>query len=222
MTAGDSMIAPSVIRGAYVYPEEFYLTFNVHIEEKEIAQAETDILDEKYHDGLEQLMTQEDIVFKALSDASVGVANPLTYFNTFTPTVFSSLFTVIRQWGIPVSGAVLAWDIWDDILASPEFSSWFDPVSKRELILDGTVGSILGVLLYTDAYRYETLRVLNDGEVYFYGQPQTVGAILERQALLVRAIDLYNQGRPVRGWFGTQIESMALPNSRAIAKGQRT
>ena len=222
MTTTAAMIAPSEIRGHYVYPEEFYLEFNIHIEEREIAQTDTDILDEKYHDGLEQIMKAEDVVAKTLWDATVGIANPLTFFNTFTPTVFTNLKTSIRRWGVhPVAAAVIAWDIWDDILASAEFAAWFDPVSKRELMLEGEVGSIMGVMLYTDAFRYDTLRVIEDGEVYFFGPPVTVGGILERSSLVVRATDQYNQGRAVRGWFGHQIESMTCPNARAISKGQR-
>lgn len=222
MTTSAAMIAPSDIRGHWVYPEEFYLQFNIHIEDREIAQADTDILDEKYHDGLEQIMRGEDEVARRLWDATVGIANPLTFFNTFTPTVFTTLKTLVRRWGInPVTSCVIAWDIWDDILASAEFSAWFDPVSKRELMLEGEVGSIMGVIIYTDAYRYATLRVLQEGEVYFFGPPMTVGGILERQALAVRATDQYNLGMAKRGWFGAQIESQTCPNARGIAKGQR-
>lgn len=216
-------IVPSVIRGHWVYLDEFFLTFNVHVDEREIAQIDGDILDEKYHDGLEQLMRAEDVVAKTLWDANVGVANDLVYFNTLTPAVFAELKSSIQDWGVrPVSNAVIASNLWDDILASPEFVAWFDPVTKRELLLEGHIGVLMGVYLYTDAFRYDTLKVMDDGEIYLFGPPRSVGGIVERMRTQVDATNQFNQGRAIRGWFGRQVEGMTCPNARAIAKGQRS
>lgn len=41
----------------------------------------------------------------------------------------------------------------------------WDPVTRHELILEGSLGRLLGVSLHTDGLRYPTLQVLQPGEV---------------------------------------------------------
>lgn len=221
MVTTSPEVVESVYRQPWVYPKEFYLIGNLLVEDIEIESSTGDLLDEMYTDGLEQIMVKEDQIWKRLADAAAGTLNDLVFFNTFTPATFSAMRTQIARWGIPVTTAIIAFDLWNDIIADPSFSNWFDPVSKYYLILEGNVGSLLGVELITDAFRYETLKVLNEGEVYFCGAPQTLGGITQRKALAAEPITKYNDGRPLRGWFLEQIEGMAIVNSRAVVKGQR-
>jgi hypothetical protein len=221
MVTSDPNVVASQVRQMYIYPPEFYLIAHITIEDKEIEQASGDLLDDKYQDGLEQILVQEDNVWLRLARAAAPASNDLFFFNTFTPTVFSEMRTQVARWGIPVTTAVIAFDLWNDIIADSEFSSWFDPVSKHEIVLEGSLGSILGVQLITDAFRYETLRVLSPGEVFFLGAPQTLGGVTQRKELATESINKYNQGKPERGWFMEQIEGMAITNSRALTRGQR-
>lgn len=221
MVTSDPNVVASQVRQSYVYPPEFYLLAHITIEDKEIEQASGDLLDDKYQDGLEQILVREDNVWLNLARSAAPTANDLFFFNTFTPTVFSEMRTQVARWGIPVTTAVVAFDMWNDIIADSEFSSWFDPVSKHEIVLEGSLGSILGVQLITDAFRYDTLKVLSPGEVFFLGAPQTLGGITQRKELATQSIDKYNQGKPERGWFMEQIEGMAIVNSRALVRGQR-
>ena len=220
VTADPNVIA-SQVRQFYVYPPEFYLLAQITIEDKEIEQASGDLLDDKYQDGLEQILVREDNVWLTLARQAAPTSNDLFFFNTFTPTVFSEMRTQVARWGIPVTTALLAFDLWNDIIADTEFSSWFDPVSKHEIVLEGSLGSLLGVQLITDAFRHETLQVLSEGEVFFLGAPQTLGGITQRRDLVTQSIDKYNQGIPERGWFMQQIEGMAIVNDRALTRGQR-
>ena len=214
-------VVQAQIRQKYVIPPEFSIIANILIEDKEIAQAPGDILEDKFQDGLEQIMVSEDKVWLQLARTAASAENDLVYFNTFTPTVFTSLRTSIAEWGIPVTTAIIAFDIWNDIIADHEFSAWFDPVSKHELVLEGSLGSIQGVNLITDGYRYDTLQVLQSGEVFFLGSPQTLGAITQRAPLVTAPIDHYALGKAERGWFMQQIEGMAIVNPKAIVRAQR-
>jgi hypothetical protein len=218
----DPMTVASVVQQKWVFPPEFYLIANILIENKEIAQSTGDILDEKYQDGLEQIMVREDLTWLTLARTAAPVVNDLYYFNTFTPTVFSTMRTAVSSWGTPVTTVVMAFDLWNDIIADSEFASWFDPVTKHELVLEGNLGSILAAQLITDGFRHENLQVLDTGELFFCAAPQTLGGITQRSELTSSPINRYNVGRPVRGWFMEQIEGMAFPNSRAIARGIRS
>lgn len=217
----DPNVVASQVRQAYVYPPEFYLAAKIVMEDREIEQSSGDLLQDKYEDGLEQILVSEDKVWLNLCRTAATASNDTFYFNTYTPTLFSQMRTEVARWGIPVTTAVVAFDIWNDILTDAEFSSFVDPVTKHEIVLEGSIGSFFGVQFITDGYRAETLRVLSDGEVFMLGAPQTLGGITVRKDLMTKNIDLYNQGKPERGWFMEQIEGMSIVNSRALTRGQR-
>lgn len=219
-TANPNVIATQV-RQNFVYPPEFYLLAGIIIEDKEIEQSGGDILDDKYVDGLEQILRVEDQIWLLMARRAAPLNNNSFAFSAFTPTVFSEMRTQIARWGIPCTMGVMAFDLWNDIIADAEWSSWVDPVTKHEIVLDGSLGSIMGVKLITDGFRHDTLRVLSDGEVFFLGAPQTLGGITQRKELTTKAIDRYSQFRPERGWFMEQIEGMSFVNSRAIVRGTR-
>jgi len=214
-------IVASQVRQSYVYPPEYYLAGRVLIEDAEIEQSPGDLLQDKYQDGLEQILVQQDKTWKRLVDSSATAYNDSFLFNTFTPTVFASMQNQVMRWGIPVHMAIIAANIWPDITADTEFSTWFDPVSKHEIVMSGYLGNILGTQIHTDGFRYDTLKVLADGEVYFVGAPQNLGAITRRKDLSTAPINLHLIGRPERGWFFEQIEGMTITNPRAVVKGTK-
>lgn len=209
-----------VVRQYWVYPGEYYITGFVSIEEKELYQSGSEMLDDKFQDMLEQFMVQEDLVVKSHWDDQVGTLNPGITFNTFTPLFFSQGCISIDHWGLPCSRAVMSWDLWNDIRAEPEFANWFDEVHKHSLIFDGKLGSIMDVQLITDGFRYDTLQVLGDGEIYFLGPQVSVGVITQRTGIQTRPTDRYNLGQPERGWFAFQLQgTVSFP--RGVSKGTR-
>lgn len=219
-TRNPEVIA-SQVRQFYAYPPEYYLLGRILAEDAEIEQAAADFLDQKYEDGVEAILRQQDLVWKRLVDASATAYNSSFLFNTFTPTVFANMQNQVLRWGIPVDKAIIAFDIWPDITADTEFSTFLDPVSKHEVVLTGYLGNIMGTSILTDGYRYDTLKVLNAGEVYFVGAPQTLGARTVRKELSSAVINLYNLGRPERGFLLEAIEGMVISNPRAVVKGNR-
>lgn len=217
----DVKIQEQRIRQPYVYPPEFYLGAHILIEDKEIEQASTDLLDEKFQDGLEALLRREDLITRALLTRAATTFNNLVLFTTFNPSVLTTLRTQVNRWGTPAATMVIAFDIWDDIIADADFVAWWDQVHKHELILEGRLGSMLGMEIITDGYRYATLQVLQPGEVYVTASPVTLGTITQRKELDSRAIDQYNLGRPARGWFMEQIQGQVIVNGRAVDRGVR-
>lgn len=219
-TRNPEVIA-SQVRQMYVYPPEYYLLGRILMEDAEIEQASGDLLEDKYQDGLEQMQVQQDKVWKRLVDAAATAYNDAFLFNTLTPTVFANMQNQVMRWGIPTHMAIISFDLWPDITTDTEFSTWFDPVSKHEIVMNGYLGNILGTQIHTDGFRYETLQVLSPGEMYFVGAPQTLGALTRRKDLSSAPINLHLIGRPERGWFLEQIEGMAIVNPRAVVKGTK-
>jgi len=95
-------------------------------------------------------------------------------------------------------------------------------VSKHEIVVNGSLPSILGVNIVTDGFRESHLKVLNQGEVYMLAQPQELGGITSRGDLVTEPTRGYNMGQPWRGWFMTRLRSVVIGNSRGMVRGQRS
>lgn len=206
-------------REQYFYPPEYYITSHVLVEDKEISQVAGDLLTERLEDGQERVQVQEDAVLRRLLNVAVSASGNQIFFSTFTPAFFQTLRNLIASRGLPVSTALLASDLWNDIIGQTDFANWFDPVTKHELVLTGVLGSILGVTLITDAFVNHDLRVLRPGETYFLSTPKSLGKHFVRQPLKSEPVDQYNIGRPAKGWFLSSIYATCLPNVNAIARG---
>jgi hypothetical protein len=192
------------------------------MEERDIGQSSGDLLEEKYQEGLEAIMVGEDRLWKQMADQAAVVVNTITYFTTFIPSIFSQIRSQVSGWGIPAAYCVLAYDLWDDIIGSTGFSEWFDPVTKHELVLEGQLGSMLGCQLITDAFRLPELKVLDPGDVYIVGAPETHGALQQRGDLSSNPITKYDDAKPQRGWYLFEIIAMAIINAKSVSIGRRS
>lgn len=220
-SSNPQVIASEVVNN-YVRPEEFYVLGNVLMEEKEIMQDTGDLLDDKYNDGLEAMMVQEDRIGMNIFNKAASAINDEFAFTSFTPSVMQHMKSEITtHGGIPVSTMLISMDIWNEIVAEPEFTSWYSEIEKHELVLEGNLGQLAGMNIITDGYRIPSLKVLDKGQVYMFGIPDTLGQIAQRGEMSVQSVSKANDGIPKRGWMFTSIESVSVVNARAVVRGQR-
>lgn len=214
---------PIQARDKYLYPPEFYIKANIRVEEREIAQATGDILEDKYFEAQEQMMRKEDQIWKTLADSYVGISNSLQYLaGGLTPSSLSNMVQQVQRWNLIAYNFVMANDVIQDITGSVAFGSWFDPVSQYEIVQTGKIGTLLGLNLITDAYREPRLKVLNAGETYVTATPDTHGAFTERGPIQSVPVDSFQEGNPARGWSMWELTAMVLHNSRSLSKGIRS
>lgn len=210
------------VRDNWLTPPEFYITARPYMEQRDIEATNTDILAEKYDETLEALMVVEDRTWRAMAQQSVGAANaPTTILGTLNPSAFASIRNQVASWGISVTTALLAQDLWTDIVSDTGFQAIIDPVSKHELLLTGELGRILGCRLITDAFRQPTHKVLAQGELWMVGDAEYHGQYTDRGGITAQPLDGTNEGIPGRGWFMSELMSMVIANARSIAFAQR-
>lgn len=214
-------IMPAYTRSHFVYPTFRTYAGQVRIEEAELAVSSSGILDRKFNEMAEQVFRKGDLRFVSLLNTLAPTANEVFGFTNLTPSTFQAMRTAIRGWGLPVSGAIMALDLWDDIITTDDFSNWFDPVHKHELVKYGQVGSILNTQILTDGYRHPKLRVLSDGNIYMLTVPEALGGINIHQELRTNPINGYNAGELWRGWLFSRMYGMTILNSRGIVRGRR-
>lgn len=209
-------------RERYVRPPVYYLNANLLIEDMEVRLSPVGILEEMFEDGLESTMVTEDRLSKKFMDALNGIMNvPVGIVGSLTPEIWATLREAIEAFGNPASTALMAYDYWKDIAGGSVFSGYFDPVTKYQLVLEGRLGSLMGVNIITDAFREPKLQVLEPGELYIVAPPANLGTITQHQPMTPYQVDLRNQGQPVQGWFIEQIQGQVAPNPRAVIKAYR-
>ncbi len=221
MATTAASVSEVMINQDYVYPKEVFVKGGVTIDERTLQQASTDLLDEKYQDMLEAVAVREDRLFKFMLDLAAPTFNNLTSFVTFTPGTMATLMNQVGGWNLPTATMLVAYDLLTDMRADPDWTAWYDPVSKHQLVLEGYLGNLLGVEILIDGFRYENLRVLSPGEVYMMTTPVALGTFTQRDQLKSQAIDRYAFFQAKRGWFLFEVISITIVNPRGVAKAIR-
>lgn len=211
-----------VIRNRVYTPPEFPITANLRVENIELQQVSGDLLENIYNQGIEATSVTEDRLWKKAADATVGMENNLQYISgQLTPDIVSAIRTQVTQWNLPASTMLLANDFWNDIISNSSFHSFFDPVTRYDLVLNGTIGSILGMEIITDAFRQPNQKVLNRGEIYVVGSPENHGSYTDRGGITATPVDGATTGTSTKGWFMEEFFSLVIANPRSVAVGRR-
>ncbi len=223
VTTTDPTVVASQVRQPVVYPSFFNIIANILIEDSEINLDDGDLLEDRYQDGLEQMLVAEDRAFKNIIDVAAQAYNPLFMFPTLTPSVWTNMKIAVEEYGnTPVTSALMSMDLWPDVETDPEFVAWFSDIEKHEIAFEGTLGKINGVEVITDGIRHPKLKVLDRGQLYMFSAPQTLGVVSQLGDLNVQSINKYAEGQPKRGWYMAQQEALAVVNPHAVVRGQKS
>jgi len=222
ISAGNGSIYPTIARDDYYYPPEFTISANVRVEKRELNQGSGDILADKYQEAAEQVLKTEDLRLKELLDATVGIANPLVALvGGLTVSTFTHMRQQISAYNLPVSKCLFSSSYWNDLISSSSFGSYYDPVTKYELLQTGYLGNILGVDLISDAYRHPNLRVLGQSDFYMLGDGANLGAYCDRGPIESVEVSEATLGSNSRGFFLSEDLAMLLFNARAVVRAVR-
>lgn len=216
---------PTMLRDKYLVPSEFYIKYNMRVEERELAQGSGDILEDKFYETQEGIMVQEDRKFVSLLDETIGIANELQILaGGLSPATLQAMRGQILRWNLPAQTLLFASDVLDDIVGqgAGTFGGYFDPVSQLEIVQTGMIGTLFGMQVMTDAYRNPTLKVLNQGDIYVMSNPEMLGAYTDRGPVQSQEVNSYADGSPSRGWNFYELISMVVHNARGVVKGVRS
>lgn len=215
-----AQVVPTEIRERRYLLDEFDINVHLLIDNRETARSRTDLLEEKYEEGLEAIMVQEDRYWKKCAQAASASRYNLQTTTDFTPQFFAHMRDLIDREGLPVASCVLSSTLMQDIITSMEFQEVFDPVTQREILETGEIGSLYNVKIYSDQVRQPEFRVMEDGEFFLVAAPVNHGVLLTR-ALQSTPIDRAVFGEAKKGWFMSQQTSMAVLNNKSVVEGKR-
>lgn len=211
-----------VIRNRVFTPPEFSITANLRCENIELQQVSGDLLEVMYNQGLEAIMVREDLLWKQSADATINMDNPLQLISGgLTPDILSTLRNGVTQWNLPATTVLLANDYWNDIIGNPAFHTFLEPVTKYDLVLNGSIGTILGMEIITDAFRQPNQKVLNKGDIYVVGSPENHGSYTDRGGIVTTPTNGAVNGTSTKGFFLEEFFSFVLANPRSVSVGRR-
>lgn len=220
--SGPTATELQVVRDNFLYPVEYYLTARPYVEQKEIVQNSSDVLEDKYMEAMTAFMVQEDRLFRQLCINSINYSNPMTtHVGMMNPTVLGNFRNQIESWNITAQQWLIANDLWTDIVADTGFQAIYEPMAQHEILLTGKLGTILGMTVKSDGFRHPEHRVLERGEQFIFGPADTLGTYTDRGGIDVTPIDAAITGIPGRGWNMYAMQSQTLANFRAVACGKR-
>lgn len=222
MANGPVRTNSQLVRDQILYPQEFYITTRLFIEQKELVKTNQDLLEIKYQEAMENIIVCEDRTWKRGVDDLVGVDNPsYNIAGSFTPEVLSRMVTDLSNWGLSARTALLSTNLLTDMMSSPAWQGVFDPVSQQEILLTGRLGTVYGCNIVTDHYRVEQQRVLQQGELYVIADPSQHGGYTDRGGVESTPIDVSTENIPGKGWHLTELFSLVIANSRSVVKGRK-
>lgn len=213
---------PQYVRDKTIAVDEFAINSTPEVDELEMHQNSGDILEDKYYEAMEAIFATEDKVLVGSLRAAVGHYNAPTYFTgAFNQTILQTLREGVTDWLLPAQYLLLANDLISDIMVGNEFSNWFDPVSKWEIIKTGRIGNLLGLEIVTDGYREPTLQVLDRGESFVLSTPVNNGVYTDRGPVTSTPIDGKQKGTNTKGWNLNEYVSITFANAKATSYAKR-
>lgn len=222
VATGPASVGYSLIRNKQFYPAEFELSSNLRAERLEIEQVGGDVLDNLYGQGLDATMTAEDRIWKRAADATVGIVNPLQYISgSLTPQNLAAIRQGVTDWNLPCTTAIISNDYWQDIIGNNDFASFLDPITKYDLVLNGELGTLVGLTLLTDGFRQPNQKVLERGEIYVVATPEHHACYSDRGGVRSEPTSGADTGSTTRGWLLSELLSFTLANPRSVSKGKR-
>ena len=222
IATGPANVQYQMIRNKQFLPNEFEVVANLRVDRLEMEQVGGDILDNLYNMGLDSIMVSEDKLWKQAADATVGVVNPLNYIGgQLTPQILATIRQGITDWNLPATTALISNDFWSDIVGNNDFASFLDPVTKYDLVMNGQLGTLVGLTLLTDGFRQPNQKVLNRGEIYVVSTPEHHGCYSDRGGVRSEPTTGADSGNTSRGWLLSEVISMILANPRSVSKGKR-
>jgi hypothetical protein len=202
-------------------PPEFPLESYVMVGNDDIQKSSGDLLERVYNDCQVAVMVGEDRRWRALAEATSNMENPVINIGSMlSPSILSHVRSGVNDWGLPATSVILASNLWDHIIGNPDFHTFFTDINRYDLILNGQLGTLLGMEVITDAFRNPNQKVLDRGDFYVVASPEYHGQYSDRGGVVATPVDGAQTGKAAKGWFLYELLSMVIASPRSVSIGK--
>jgi hypothetical protein len=204
--------------GRFVTPSEFKIGSFPTVDISDIYTVNYDILDRAQDTARQEIELEEDKRGRALVDVASQTVNTVTTFGTLGVAAFEDVRYQVERHRLVVEKFLINRQELSDVVKT--MSAQVDPVTERELILAGYIGSFLNSMIITSAGT-GVEEVVPAGTFYACTGPEYMGEMGIRVELFSEAFNMFAMQRFVKGWAFGEIIGFAITNPRAVAKGQK-
>lgn len=204
--------------GRYVTPSEFKIGSFPTVDIEQIYQMNYDVLDRAQSTARQEIELEEDKRGRALIDVASQTVNTVTLFGTLGVAAFEDVRYQIERHRLVCEKFLINRRELSDIVKT--MSAQVDPVTERELILAGYIGSFLNSVILTSAGT-GVQEVVPAGQFYGITGPEYMGEMGIRVELFSESFNMFSQMRFVKGWAYGEIIGFVIANARACAKGTK-
>ncbi len=204
--------------GRFVTPSEFKIGSFPTVDLSDIMTMNYDVLDRAQDTARQEVELEEDKRGRALLDVASQTINAVTTFGTLGVAAFEDVRYQVERHRLVVEKFLINRAELSDIVKT--MSAQVDPVTERELILAGYIGSFLNAMIITSAGT-GVEEVVPAGTFYAVTGPEYMGEMGIRVELFSEPFNMFAQQRFVKGWAYGEIIGFAISNPRAVAKGTK-
>jgi hypothetical protein len=214
----DGMTPEARIRTKWITPTEFKITSFPTVDIHDIYLMNFDVLDRAQDTARQEIELQEDKAGTAALDAASTAINTTTTFASLGVGAFEDVRYQVERHRLMVENFLINRAELSDIVKT--MSTAVDPVTERELILAGYIGTILNAQILTAAGT-GVEEVIPAGTFYAVTGSDYFGEMGIRMELQSEPYNKYANRETVKGWAFIEICGFGVANSRAAAKGDR-
>jgi len=204
--------------GQYIYPAFFEVTAKPSVKLRDIYEMQYDVLARVQDRSRQAIEYQEDRALRNALAAASTATNTAVAFATLNLAALEAIRYQVERHRLVADKLLINRQELSDIVT--QVSAQVDPITQRELIMAGFIGSILNMLIITSAGT-NTFEAIPAGEVYCVTNSSYLGGMPIRVPLMSQPADLFIEGKAVRGWYWYELISQVIFNTRAVSTGTR-
>lgn len=217
--AEDGQTPESVYEARFVHPPSFGVTSFPVIEIRDKFHSQFDIVARLQDRARQDIEHQEDVAAMNLLNAAGNAVNPTTFFASLNLAAFEGMKYQIERHRLLCDKFIIHRQEQSDMINV--LSAQVDPVTQRELIMQGYLGSVLNCMILTTAGT-NSYEILDPGEVIAVTSPEYLGGMPIHIELFSEPAPQYNQGLPRDGFFFYEEISQVVITPAGVALGSKT
>lgn len=204
--------------GKWVTPNEFKIGSFPTVDIEDIYLMNYDVLDRAQDTARQEVELEEDKRARFAIDNIAQAVNTVTTYATLGIGAFEDVRYQVERHRLVVEHFLINRAELSDIVKT--MSANVDPVTERELILAGYIGSILNATIMTAAGT-GVQEVVPAGTFYATTGPDYLGEMGIRIELFSEPFNMFANMKFVKGWAMGQMLGFVTPNGKCAAKGQK-
>jgi hypothetical protein len=212
----DGQSIESRLYGKYVQPSEFKITAYPTVDIEDIYQMNYDVLDRAQDTARQEIELEEDKRCLAILDAASTTVNATSAFGTDGVDIseMEAVRYQVERHRLVCEKFLINRQELSDLIS---LGNALDPVTQRELLLAGYVGTLFNAQVITAAGT-GVEEVVPAGTIYACAGSEYLGEMGVRVELFSEPFNKFSHRESVKGWAFIEMVGFGITNPRAVAR----